>query len=248
MRRHLPDFMARLPRLVVPDHPHHVILNALDQQPAFRDENDYASFLKWLKEATRQFKVALHAYALLPGQVQLLLTPADDTGIGKLMQWIGRQYVPYFNARYQRAGTLWQGRYRATVVDSDPYFLTCCRYLESAPLRSGLCSDLGNYPWSSYGHHAGLRQDPLITDHPMYWALGNTPFDREVGYRALMENGLTDAETAALDEALHKTWPLGSDRFKQLLEKQTSRRVTPAKRGRPPKSLPLTAPKSPAPG
>lgn len=237
--------MARLPRLVVPDHPHHVILNALDQQPAFRDEEDFASFLAWLREATRQFKVALHAYVLLPGQVQLMVSPGDAHGLSRMMQWVGRQYVPYFNTRYGRAGTLWQGRYRATVIDSDQYFLTCCRYLESAPVRAGLCAEPSGYAWSSYPHHAGIRHDALITDHPVYWALGNTPFDREAEYRALMENGLSQAEVTSLDEALHKGWPLGSDKFRHLLAKQTNRRIAPAKRGRPPRAAleqPLSTP------
>jgi putative transposase len=233
--------MARLPRLVVPDHPHHIILNALQQQPAFRDEEDFAAFLAWLREAARQFKVALHAYVLMPGQVQLMVSPGDAGGLGRLMQWLGRQYVPYFNAKHGRAGTLWQGRYRATVIDSDQYFLTCCRYLESAPVRTGLSADPSGYPWSSYAHHAGIRHDPLITDHPVYWALGNTPFDREAEYRAIMDNGLSQGEIASLDEALHKGWPLGSEKFRNLLAKQTSRRVAPARRGRPPKRASVQA-------
>ncbi|NEX61310.1 transposase [Noviherbaspirillum galbum] len=232
--------MARLPRLVIPDHPHHVILDALDSLSAFRDEEDHAAFLGWLKMASRQFRVALHAYVLLPGQVQMLITPSDATGLGKMMQWLGRQYVPYFNARHGRAGTLWQGRYRATLVDAGRYFLDCCRYLESAPVRAGLCGEPGQYRWSSYAHHAGIRQDPLITDHPLYWQLGNTPFDREAGYRRLMESGMSQAEISLFDQALRKGWPLGSDQFMRSLEKQTARRVAPAKRGRPPKPAPET--------
>ena len=152
------------------------------------------------------------------------------------MQWVGRHYVPYFNNKYQRAGTLWQSRYKATVIDSSNYFLQCSRYIELNPVRSGLVLSAEAYPWSSYAHHAGLRSDPVIHDHPVFWALGNTPFDREAAYRALAEQGLSEPELAVLREATHKGWALESEQFKALLAKQANRRVSPARRGRPPKS------------
>ncbi len=151
------------------------------------------------------------------------------------MQWLGRHYVPYFNAKYQRAGTLWQGRYKATVIESEQYFLLCSRYIESNPMRAGLVASPAEYPWSSFAHHVGAKSDPLITDHPLYWALGNTPFDREAAYENLMNQGLAAHEVDVLNEATLKGWPLGSEKFKALLSKQINRRVSPAKRGRPAK-------------
>ncbi|HEX7634285.1 MAG TPA: transposase [Noviherbaspirillum sp.] len=230
--------MARLPRLVVPHQPHYVIQGGIDRQPIFRDTADYDSFLRWLREAARQFKVAIHAYVLLPNQLQLLASPSDEIGLSRMMQWVGRHYVPYFNARYQRTGTLWNGRYKATVIESEPYFLVCSQYIELNPVRAGFCAEPGAYPWSSFSHHTGAKPDPLITDHPLYWALGNTPFDREAAYRARMELGLGSGEVAVLDEATMKGWPLGSEKFKNALAKQVNRRVAPAKRGRPSKSKP----------
>lgn len=227
--------MARLPRLVVPHQPHYIIQRGIDRQPVFRDDADYLSFQRWLREAARQFKVAVHAYVLLPSQVQLLASPSDEAGLGRMMQWIGRQYVPYFNIRYQRAGTLWQGRYRAAVIEPTQYLLACSRYIESEPVRAGFCVEPALYPWSSYAHHTGIGPDPAITDHALYWVLGNTPFDREAAYRSLMEQGLSAVELNALNDAALKAWPLGSEQFKKDLEKQLSRRVVPAKRGRPAK-------------
>lgn len=153
-----------------------------------------------------------------------------------MMQWVGRHYVPYFNGKYNRTGTLWQGRYRATIIESEQYFLLCSRYIESNPLRAGLVSAAEDYPWSSIAHHVGVKSDPLITDHPVYWALGNTPFDREANYKALLDLGLSQREVDALTQATLKGWPLGSDRFKAALAQQLSRRVVPAKRGRPQKA------------
>jgi putative transposase len=230
--------MARLPRLVVPNQPHHILQSGNDRQAIFRDANDSMAFLGWLREAARQFKVAIHAYVLMPTHLHLLASPSDSTGLARMMQWVGRHYVPYFNARYQRVGTLWQGRYKATVIDSEQYFLICSRYIELHPVRAGIVVNPAEYPWSSFAHHVGSRSDPLITDHPLYWALGNTPFDREAAYKTLMDQGLTPAQVGVLNEATLTGWPLGSDKFKALLAKQVKRRVSPAKRGRPAKPRP----------
>ncbi|KRB92726.1 transposase [Noviherbaspirillum sp. Root189] len=228
--------MARLPRLVVPNQPHHILQSGIDGQRIFRDDADYAAFLGWLRDAAKQFKLAVHAYVLMPTHLHLLVSPSDDIGLGRTMQWVGRHYVPYFNGKYQRAGTLWQSRYKATVIDSSNYFLQCSQYIELNPVRSGLVLSAEAYPWSSYAHHAGLRSDPVIHDHPIFWALGNTPFEREAAYRALAEQGLSERELAVLREATRKGWALGSEQFKLLLTKQANRRVSPARRGRPPKA------------
>lgn len=225
--------MARLPRLVIPNQPHHVIQSGNDGLVIFRDLADHTAFLNRLKDAARQFKVAIHAYVLMPTHLHLLLTPSDSEGLGKMMQWIGRSYVPYFNQKYARTGTLWQGRYKATVIDPERYFMTCSAYIELNPVRGGIARAAGEYPWSSYQHHIGLRPDPIISDHPLYWSLGNTPFEREAAYKALVENGVNEDEVRRLTEATLKGWAFGSEQFQTSLEKQVARRVRPAKRGRP---------------
>lgn len=225
--------MARLPRLVVPHQAHHVIQRGNDRQPIFRDDEDCRIFLTWLREASKQFRVALHAYVLMPNHIHLLVSPADEAGLGKMMQWLGRYYVPYFNHKYQRVGTLWQGRYRATVIDSERYFMICSRYIELNPVRAGLVPDPANYSWSSYLHHVGACHDPYITDHALYWGLANTPFGRELAYKAMVEEGLAGADIQALQDATDKGWVLGSEQFKEGLMQQLQRRVQPGKRGRP---------------
>ncbi|RXZ34023.1 transposase [Oxalobacteraceae bacterium CAVE-383] len=225
--------MARLPRLIVPDQVHHIIQRGHDGVPVFRAAEDYLFFLRCLRDAGRRFQVALHAYVLMPDQVQLLATPADDTGLARMMQWVGRHYVPYFNRQNQRAGTLWQGRYRASVIEAADYLLPCTCFIELAPVRSGLAAQAEDYPWSSYMHHIGARPDSLITEHALYWALGNTPFEREAAYRAMAEQGLSAAQVAELESAVPKGWALGSPLFKMALQKQGGRRVEPGRRGRP---------------
>ncbi|MES2258707.1 MAG: transposase [Pseudomonadota bacterium] len=225
--------MARLPRLIVPFQPHHVIQRGLNGQQVFSDAYDCAAFLGWLRDAAKTWKVAIHAYVLLPDQLHLLATPSDDGGLGQMMQWIGRYYVPYFNQKYGRSGTLWQGRYKTAVIEASPYLMTDSRYIEWLPVRNGLAAQQGDYAWSSYAHHAGLKTDPVVTDHALYWALGNTPFQREGAYIALSEQQLATDDIAVLERAVLKGWPLGSDKFKTELQNRMQRQVLPAKRGRP---------------
>jgi putative transposase len=174
----------------------------------------------------------------MTNHLHLLASPSDEQGLSKMMQWIGRHYVPYFNHKHDRSGTLWQGRYKATVIDSERYLMTCCRYIELNPVRAGIVPAAGDYAWSSYQHHAGIKSDPIISDHSLYWALGNTPFEREAAYKGLIEQGLDEQDVRLLSEATLKGWPLGSDQFKTLLERQTQRRVRPSRRGRPARQVP----------
>ncbi|MES2018224.1 MAG: transposase [Pseudomonadota bacterium] len=225
--------MARLPRLVLAHHPHHVIQTGNDSQLIFRESADYQQFLLRLKESAKEFKVAIHAYVLMPNHLHLLATPATAEGLAQMMQRVGRYYVPWYNAKYQRSGGLFQGRFKTSLIDAQRFFLPCSRFIESNPVRAQLVGDARDYPWSSYGHHAGLQPDAMIIDHPLYWALGNTPFQREAAYLALSESRLGEAELATIAAALLKGWPLGSDAFKAELQQRAKRQVLPAKRGRP---------------
>lgn len=229
--------MARPTRLVVPGQPHHIIQRGNDRQLIFRDDTDRRVFLDWLREAARQWKVSIHAYVLMPNHFHLLASPSDLDGLSRMMQWIGRHYVPYFNRKYTRAGTLFQGRFKAIVIDSERYLMICYRYIELNPVRAGLAKRVAEFPWSSYAHHAGMKPDPLIVDHILYWSLGNTPFQREENYRALIDQGLSTADCATVTEATRKGWALGDSRFRQGLEKRMHRRVGPSRRGRPEKIL-----------
>ncbi|MES2127764.1 MAG: transposase [Pseudomonadota bacterium] len=225
--------MARLPRLVVPHQPHHIIQRGNNRQHIFHDQADYVAFLGWLKEAAKLYKVAIHAYVLMPNHVHLLATPTDATGLAQMMQKLGRYYVAYFNQKYSRTGTLFDGRFKTSLIDSDAYFLLCSRYIELNPVRAQLAASALDYPWSSYAHHAGVQPDALITDHALYWALGNTPFQREAQYIAIVQQALTSKEMDTINAAVLKGWPLGSDQFKATLEQRAKRQVLPAKRGRP---------------
>jgi putative transposase len=225
--------MARLPRLVLPNHPHHLIQIGNNSQLLFREADDYRQFLVWLRDSAKLCKVALHAYVLMPDHLHLLASPSTVEGLAQMMQRVGRYYVPWYNAKYQRSGSLFQGRFKTSLIDAQRYFMDVSRYIEANPVRSQLVSDPRDYPWSSFAHHAGITPDAMITDHALYWALGNTPFQREAAYLALSAPTLGQAEMATIDAAVLKGWPLGSDAFKAELQQRAKRQVLPAKRGRP---------------
>lgn len=232
--------MARLPRLIVPHAPHHIVQHGHDQSAIFRDAEDHQAFLGYLRDSARHYKVAIHAYNLLPGQFQLLATPADADGLGAALQRTGRYYVPWFNAKHGRSGSLFAGRFKTAVIEAAPFFLQCSQYIEFCTTREQGAdgSDPLTHPWSSYAHHVGMRTDPLITDHALYWALGNTPFQREAAYKELCERALTVAQIAVIEAAVLKGWPLGSEAFKHALARKATHQVLPAKRGRPGKKPP----------
>jgi putative transposase len=225
--------MARLPRLSVAGLPHHLIQRGNNRQEIFRSTEDYHRYLTYLGELAPLHGVAIHAYVLMSNHVHLLATPAEADGPSRMMQALGRSYVAWFNHRHGRTGTLWEGRFRSTVVEAESYFLACSRYIELNPVRAGLVIDPGAYLWSSFAHHAGMRVDPLITDHEAVWSLGNTPFERQRAYARLFEENLSEQQLSSIREATQRGWALGTPSFATQLSALTTRRAGPAKRGRP---------------
>ncbi|PTT18134.1 transposase [Acidovorax sp. HMWF029] len=225
--------MARLPRLTLPGHLHHVIQRGNNRQPIFQDGEDFHTMLALLADNALQHGVAVHAYVLMDNHFHLLVTPAADDGLPKMMQAVGRRYVQYFNRRHARTGTLWEGRYRSTVLQPDKYMLPCMVYLDLNPVRAGMVANAADYPWSSHAHWLGVRNDRLLTPHALYWALGNTPFAREAAYAALVLAGIGSLEQAALTASALSGWALGDADFIEGLQKQTPRRVVAGQAGRP---------------
>ena len=225
--------MARLPRWSAPGHLHQVLQRGVAGAAIFRDAQDYTAFADALHSAAAEHRVAIHAYALLPACIHLLATPQDGEGLSRTMQAAGRRYVPAHNRRHGRAGTLWDGRFHATVVEAGRHWLACRVYVESAPVREGLTNDAAAYAWSSAAHHCGLRDEPWLTPHPLDWNLGNTPFEREMARKLLLETGLPVPVQTSIEQAVDKGWALGGPDFLAQLERQTGRRARPGQAGRP---------------
>lgn len=229
--------MARLPRLCIPGYPHHVIQRGNNRQPVFGCDADRQVFLDLACTSASRQEVVVHAYVLMDNHFHLLVTPAAADSLPRFMQSLGRAYVRYFNDSQHRSGTLWEGRYRAAVLDPDTYLLPCMAYLDLNPVRAGAVEQAEDYPWSSHGHYAGLRVDKCLTPHPLVWALGNTPFARETRYRDLVRQGVTLQQQAALTDSALAGWALGSPAFVARLQQSNPRRMSKASPGRPPRSV-----------
>jgi len=167
----------------------------------------------------------------MTNHVHLLITPHLEQSLGKAMQMLGRYYVQYYNYCYRRTGTLWEGRYKATLIDSEAYLLTCMRYIELNPVRAGMVMDPADYPWSSYHFNALWQPNDLVVPHYEYLRLGESKEARQSAYRELFKYQLSESCISEIREATNKAWVLGNDRFKQRIQEQLSRRVEPKARG-----------------
>lgn len=228
--------MARLPRLILAGQPHHVILRGNNRQAVFFSDLDRQHLLTILGEVSAQCSVAIHAYVLMDNHFHLLMTPPAAQALSRMMQALGRRYVGWFNARHQRTGTLWEGRFRAGLIEGERHMLACMRYIELNPVRAGLCAEPAQWPWSSAAHHVGLTRQPLITEHELYWSLGNTPFEREHAYREFIAQGVSHQERALFTEAALRGRPVGSEAFLKPLSVDHEHVVASRPRGRPRKS------------
>ncbi len=223
--------MARLPRFVLPGYPQHVIQRGNNRMDILHDEEDYWALWYTLRDAAERFDCAVHAYVLMPNHFHLLLTPTEGDGIGKLMQYAGRFYVQHANRRHGRTGTLWDGRYRATLLDPDGYLLAVAHYVELNPVRAGLVETPADYEWSSYGANALGADDDLVTSHPMYLALDEDADDRRAVYARRVDAPLAPAEVQRIREATNKAWVLGDNDFCSRIETRLNRRARPQQRG-----------------
>lgn len=221
--------MARLPRADAAGWPHLVRQQVHEGGAWLRDAQDRAAALADLKEAALAHRVRIHAYAMEPTQLWLLLTPDDEAALGRFMQAFGRRYVGAFNRRHGRSGTLWAGRYRSVIVDPARTLLDAMALVErNDPAAAG-----NDVTASSRAHHLGQGTDALVSDHAAYWALGNTPFDRHLAWRERLDQGLGAARVRELEAAVRTGWALLSQEDAQMLGQTIGRRLVPAKRGRP---------------
>ena len=225
--------MARLPRLSVSGLPHLVEHSGHNRQPVFTDEADRAALRGFLREALAESGVAVHAYCLDAPRLLLLATPNEAEGLSRLMQRLARRYTAWFNQRHGRSGTIWSGRFRATVIDPGTEVVAAMRHIEADAALAGDATAAVERRISSAAHHLGLAHDVLVSDHERFWALGNTPFERHAAYRRLLEQPLGDAERRRFDDAVRKGWAVGTEAFLGRLGAQVARRVSPLPPGRP---------------
>jgi putative transposase len=227
--------MARPPRLELPGIPLHVIQRGNNRAACFFGDVDRRFYLKCLAEAARHRKCAIHAYVLMSNHVHLLLTPLEYGAVAAMLQDIGRRYVRVINTIHGRSGTLWEGRYKSSLIDSENYLMTCHQYIEMNPVRAGLADRPEAYPWSSHGHYASGTQNKLITEHALFVSLGSSNTERRASFCSLFEEQLDAQTLKRIREAANTDSALGSEAFLVNTERLLGRRVRPPIRGRPTK-------------
>lgn len=217
--------MPRRARLRLAGLPLHIIQRGNNRTACFFADEDYALYLHHLGEMAREFHCALHAYVLMTNHVHLLLTPAQADGPSLLMKHLGQRYVQYVNKTYRRSGTLWEGRFRSSLVQRDGYSLKCQRYIELNPVRASMVRHPRDYAWSSYQTNAELRASTLIVPHQEYIGLGETPEQRASVYRRSFQFELDPADLREIRSAANGGFALGNDRFKSEIGAMLGRRV-----------------------
>jgi putative transposase len=242
-RRNMLLGMPRLRRFFVPETPLHVVQRGNNRESIFCAPGDISFFKECLAHSARRHGVAIHAYVLMTNHVHLLVTPALSTSLPRMMQAVGRVYVQYFNGRCRRTGTLWEGRYKAAIVDSENYLLTCMRYIELNPVRARMTAGPGDYPWSSFRAHAWGAPDALLSPHSLYQGLGRSVEGRQAAYRALFRAAIPAADLCAIRDATQNAWVLGSAAFRREID-ASGRRAERLPMGRPPKKQRASLPES----
>ncbi len=222
--------MPRKARFYIPNMPAHIIQRGNNRQAVFFEDENYQNYKVWLYEAAILHGCEIHAYVLMTNHVHLLVTADSKEGIAKMMQYLGRRYVPYINKMYKRTGTLWEGRYKSSLIEEDIYLLACMRYIEENPVRASMVRESSEYDWSSYAYNAMGMSDVLIKPHPIYKCLVTSRLD---AYRSLFDAPIDTLFLEEIRSSVQTGTPLVSERFQYQIEQALMRKIGYRKKGRP---------------
>ena len=225
--------MPRPQRLNIPGVPQHITQRGNNRQVCFFENKDRQTYLELLLKAAVRRGCSVHAYVLMSNHVHLLLTPDIADGVSHLMQDIGREYVRYINKTHQRSGTLWEGRFKSSLVDSEAYCLACYTYIELNPVRAAMVTSPQDYSWSSFHTNALGEPNPLITPHEQWLRLGEEDETRCRAYRDMCDGNMAGAQVETIRHTNSKGLPLGSKRFRAEIESQLKVKLGTGKVGRP---------------
>jgi len=229
--------MPRKPRFFLPGVAAHIVQRGHSREPVFFDPDDYHAYLRWLTEAADRYECRIHAYVLMTNHIHLLVTPANKQSIGQMMQYTGRHYVPYINHTYGSSGSLWEGRYKGSLINDEQYLLTCMRYIELNPVRADMVRGPAEYRWSSYRANVQGKANGLVSPHDIYMKLGRTRQKRQESYKALFKAHVDKEELENIRRACQTGTPLGNDYFREKIEQKLKCKTGQDRRGRPFKGL-----------
>ena len=224
--------MPRRTRMYLPGLPYHVVQRGNNREPCFIETENYQFYLELWESLSRRYGVSVHGYCLMTNHIHFLVTPNKKLSISNTMKVVGSRYAQYINKKYRRTGTLWEGRHRSSLVQSNRYLLTCMRYIELNPVRSGMVERPEEYLWSSYGTNA-WGDCSWLTPHAEYLVLGKDPVERQRAYRDLFRFQVDKKDIHLIRKATHYCQPVGSDRFRQIIEEKYGIKLGQMQRGRP---------------
>jgi putative transposase len=230
--------MPRRARTVAAGFPMHAILRGIDRAVIFFHDSDYRVLLDMLAERAAAESVRIHAYVLMTNHLHLLMTPETERGPSSLMKGLGQRYVQHINRTDRRTGTLFEGRFRSSVIEADTYLLACQRYIELNPVRAGMVQAPGDYPWSSYRGNALGEAHPVLAPHPVYSALAEAEETRRACYRRLFADEIPEADLTAIRDSTNGGFVLGNERFQRQIASMVGGRTWPGQSGRPKKREP----------
>lgn len=230
--------MPRKPRFFLADIPVHIVQRGHSREPVFFEDSDYRAYLGWLAEAAERYECSIHAYVLMTNHIHILATPQKRDSVSRMMQYVGRRYVPYVNHAYGTSGSIWEGRFKASLIQDEQYLLTCMRYIELNPVRANMTTTPGHYRWSSYRANGQGKADGLTGPHALYLALGRSRTGRQEAYRALFKAHVDENVLKDIRAAWQTGTPLGNDYFREKIELKLGSKVGQARRGRPSKRAP----------
>ena len=226
-------YMPRKPRFYLPGVPAHIVQRGNSRQAAFFQDSDYSNYLVWLREGAAKYGCAIHSYVLMTNHVHLLMTPKTRHSISQTIQHVGRHYVTYVNATYNKSGTLWEGRHKGCIIDSEQYLFACMRYIEMNPVRACMVKRPADYRWSSYAANAVGKHDKVVTPHSLYSELAINTEQRLCVYRDMFKQLIDSDNMDDIRATVQTGTPLGNAQFREQIEETLGRQVGQARRGRP---------------
>jgi len=226
--------MPNRPRLFLPNTPLHIVQRGHDRNAIFSAPKDYRYYLENLTDERRRLNVKLFAYCLMTNHVHLIIAPgARVENVSRLMKVVGGRQTRYFNRLENRSGTLWEGRFKASLIDSDAYLLACYRYVDLNPVRASMVDSPADYQWSSYREHVDLDDTTYVDESSTFLALAQSRQRRRQAYESFVSQGIKEAEIATIRDAVQRNQLTGNPDFVQQIEKQTGRRIESRGQGRP---------------
>jgi len=228
--------MPRRARKSISGLPYHIVQRGNNREACFVESENYQFYLDLWKDCSNRYGVAVHAYFLMTNHIHFLVTPENTNAISRLMSVVGSRYAYYFNKTYKRSGTIWEGRHKSSLVDSERYFLTCCRYIELNPVVADMVTKPEEYKWSSY-HVNAWGKSSALTYHDEYLKLGSDSSEKCHTYRELFKHQLSEHDIHLIERASEYCHPVGDDRFRLAIENKYGVMLGQASRGRPKKEV-----------